>query len=212
MKVESDESMDFILDGRIKIIQRRQGYRFTEDALHLCRFVQPMPAAAGIDLGTGCGVVAIVLTAEGKVKRMVGLELQESLAALAERNVVLNGLGGRVEISRGDIRRVERLFPPGSFHLAVSNPPYREVGRGRLSPSSEKTVARHEWSCSLEDLVKAASYLLPPEGILAFCHLEQRWEEIVKTLDGYSFQVSRREDVGELILVEATKTGSRPGP
>lgn len=205
MRVGSDESLDVIWDDRIKIIQRRQGYRFSEDALHLCRFVRPMPAAAGIDLGSGCGVVAIVLAAEGKVKRMVGLELQESLAALAERNVNLNGLNARVEIVRGDIRNVERLFPPGNFRLAVSNPPYRQKGTGRLGPSTEKTVARHEWSCSLEDLVKAARYLLPPEGILAFCHLEQRWGEIVKVLDRFSFQVSRREDVGELVLVEAAK-------
>jgi tRNA1Val (adenine37-N6)-methyltransferase len=205
MKVGKNESMDVILDGRIKIIQRHQGYRLNEDSLHLCRFVRPMPDAVGIDLGTGCGVVAIVLAAEGKAKRMVGLELQDSLTSLAERNVILNGLSGRVEVVRGDIRKVERLFPPGSFQMAVSNPPYREIGRGRLSPSSEKAVARHEWSCSLEDLVKAASYLLPPEGIMAFCHLPERWEEIAKTLDRFGFQVSRREDVGQLVLVEAVK-------
>ena len=210
MQCGADEGLDVILDGRVKIIQKREGYRFTEDALRLCEFVRAMPQARGIDLGTGCGIIGVVLVREGKVGQMLGLELQENLAGLAKRSVALNGLEDRVVVKVGDIRRVKELFAPGSFHLVVSNPPYRELGRGRLSPSAEKRVAKHEWACSLEDVIKAAGYLLAPAGIFAFCHLRERWGDIQRLLEREHLKVQRKEEilgpVGRpkgLILVEA---------
>jgi tRNA1Val (adenine37-N6)-methyltransferase len=212
LQSSADESIDLVLDGRVKIIQRLRGYRFAEEALHLCQFVQPMQEARGIDLGTGCGIIAIVLTKEGKVKEMVGLELQEDLADIARRNVSLNGLQGLIEMRVGDIRSAEELFDAGSFHLVVSNPPYRELGRGRLSPSPEKRIAKHEWACSLEDVLRAAGYLLAPEGIFAFCHLDERWQQIGESLKKVGFQILRRENIAGpggkltgLVLVEAIK-------
>lgn len=214
MQLGANESLDLVLDGRVKIIQRRRGYRFSEDALHLCQFVRPMPGARGIDLGTGCGIIAIALVEEGKVGWMVGLEFQRGLAAFAQRNVALNGLEGRVEVIVGDIRRVQELFGPQSFDLVVSNPPYREIGRGRLSPHREKRMAKHEWVCSLRDLVKAAGHLLAPEGTFAFCHLEQRWPQIQRLLEQIPLEVSRKESVlgsmrkpTGLMLVEAVRIG-----
>lgn len=208
----ADGNVDLVLDGRVKIIQRQRGYRFTEDALHLCQFVRAMPEARGIDLGTGCGIIAIVLAKEGKAKGMVGLELQRRLAALARRNVTLNGLEEQVMVKVGDIRRVGELFEPQSFGLVVSNPPYRELGRGRLSPSPERRVAKHEWACSLEDVVKAAGYLLAPEGVFAFCHLEERWGEIGDKLRGGGFKIRRKELIlgsdrkpTGLLMVEAVR-------
>ncbi len=199
----ANETLDILLDGRVRIIQPRDGYRVNQDSLRLCDFVRPMPEVTGIDLGAGCGIMAIVLALEKKIKHMVALELQESLAGLARRNAILNGLEKRIEIIRGDIRKVEKLFATHSFGLAVSNPPYRAVGRGRHSPSAEKTIARHEQFCSLTDLVRAAAYLLKPEGVLAFCLLRERWEEIARTLQEHGFIVTRREDQGEVVLVEA---------
>jgi tRNA1Val (adenine37-N6)-methyltransferase len=212
LQLAADETLDVVLAGRVKIIQRREGYRLTEDALHLCKFITRMPEARGIDLGTGCGIIAIVLVKEKKVVQIVGLEVQESLAELARRNVVLNDLGERVEVRTGDIRRVAEVFPPGSFDLVVSNPPYRELGRGRLSPSPERRVAKQEWACSLEDLVKAAVYLMAPKGVFSFCHLEERWVEIRRLLDHVHLRVSRKESIlGQLrkptglMLVEAER-------
>lgn len=212
LQLAADESIDPVLKGRIKVIQRRKGYRFSEDPLHLCKFVRAMPKARGIDLGTGCGIIALVLVKEQKVGRMVGLELQESLAALAQRNVALNGLMGRIEVRVGDVRRVGELFPPESFDLAVSNPPYRELGRGRLSQSPERRVAKHEETYSLNDLVRAANHLLRPQGVFAFCHLEERWGEIQGVLGRTSLEIRRKESIqgpkGKatgLMLVEAVR-------
>lgn len=212
MQSGADETVDLVLDGRVKIIQRRRGYRFTEDALHLCQFVRTMPEARGIDLGTGCGIIAMVLSMEGKVKEMVGLEIQKSLANRAKRNVDVNGLQEKVKVKVGDIRRVQELFAPGSFDLVVCNPPYGELGRGRLSPTVERRIAKHEWACSLEDVVRATGYLLAPEGVFAFCHLEERWHQIRESLRKVGLQIRRRENVvgpggkrSGLIMVEAIK-------
>jgi tRNA1Val (adenine37-N6)-methyltransferase len=227
----ANETLDVLLDGRIKIIQPRDGYRVNEDSLRLCRFVRPMPGATGIDLGAGCGILAIVMALEGLVKSMVALEIQESLVGLARRNAVLNRLAGskatglsatagagdtseaggagpegpkaRIEIIKGDIRRADKLFEPGCFDLAVSNPPYHAAGRGRTGPLKAKTIARHEQTCSLEDLVRMAAYLLKPMGIFTFCHLRERRAEIDTMLQGYGFQVIRRENKGALVLIEA---------
>jgi tRNA1Val (adenine37-N6)-methyltransferase len=206
--------VDQILGGSVKIIQSRRGYRFSEDALHLCRFVKPMTGARGIDLGTGSGIIAIVLLKQDKVSGMVALELQESLAALAERNIILNGLQGRAEVVMGDLRRAEELFTRESFDLVVSNPPYRELGRGRLSVSPEKRAAKHEEACSLKDLVDAASHLLTPGGVFCFCHLEYRWSQIQRFLAEKNLLISRRkqrvssdEKSTGLLLVEAIKPG-----
>ena len=236
----ANETFDVLLNGRVRIIQPRDGYRVNQDSLRLCEFVRPMPGASGIDLGAGCGIVAIVLALEEKVKAMVALELQERLVRLARRNVALNGLGGRsgagrkeagraegdrregpdetdggassgpgarIWVIQGDIRRVERLFEPKSFHLAVSNPPYRTVGQGRIGPSAEKTIARHEQACSFQDLARAAAYLLKPEGVFDFCQLRERWQEIADALAEHDLIVTRKEDQGEVMLVEA-----RQGP
>ena len=212
MQLAADESIDLVLKDRIKVIQKTRGYRFSEDSLRLCEFVRPMPKARGIDLGTGCGIIALVLTKEEKAGQMVGLEIQQSLAELARRNVALNGLKGRIEVLMGDMRKVDELFPPESFDLVVSNPPYREMGRGRLSPSAEKRVAKHEWACSAEDVVRAAEYLLRPQGIFAFCQLEERWSEIRRLLDQAHLRVLRKESIlgplqkpKGLVLVEAVR-------
>jgi len=230
----ANETLDVLLYGRVKIIQRRDGYRVNEDSLRLCEFVGPMPKTVGIDLGAGCGIVAIVLVLEGKVKSMVALELQERLVQLARRNVALNGFGGRpkggreeserpgrqndagskessrqgerIEVIRGDIRQIEKLLEPHSFGLAVSNPPYRGVERSRPSPSVEKNIARQEQRCSLPDLVWAAAYLLKPEGLFVFCQLKERWEEIAEILAANNFSVSRREIVGSVVMIEARKS------
>jgi tRNA1Val (adenine37-N6)-methyltransferase len=169
---------------------------------------------------------------------MVALELQESLADLARRNILLNGLGGgreaggadlkgfrgygkgsrtaisrsgaQAEIIQGDIRNVEEMFEPNSFGLVVSNPPYRPTGQGRLSPSMEKAIARHERLCSLQDLVKAAAYLLKPEGFFTFCQLGERMREIADTLRRYGFRITRRKDAGVLLLIEAKNDREQP--
>jgi tRNA1(Val) A37 N6-methylase TrmN6 len=117
-----------------------------------------------IDLGTGCGILPLLLSQNAKVNSFVGVEIQRSLAECAEKNMVLNHLEDRVSILKQDFRELRTIFQQGSFDVVLSNPPYREYQTGRINPSMDKAIARHEIKGKLEDLISIASYLLPPKG------------------------------------------------
>lgn len=159
------ESRDTLLSGRLTILQAKKGYRFSLDAVLLAHFardcVKPARVKRIIDLGSGNGVLALLLAGLHRSAKVVGLEIQNAMVGRAMRSVELNGLERRVEILQGDVRDVEHLFPPESFDAAVCNPPYRPARSGRISPNEERRIARHEINGSLSDFLRAASYLLP---------------------------------------------------
>ena len=117
-----------------------------------------------IDLGTGCGVLPLLLSHTTKAHSFVGVEIQKELAELGKKNVMLNHLEDRVLILQRDFRELKDAFPPESFDVVLSNPPYRKYRTGRVNPAMEKAIARHEIKGTLEDLLSIASYLLPPKG------------------------------------------------
>ena len=128
------ETIDRVFDGRVAVIQRRGGFRFSLDSLLLARFVELRGRERIVDLGTGNGVIALSLAALNGGVEVVGLELQEAMIDRAVRGAALNGLGERVRMVRGDVRDVEKDFPAGSFEVAVCNPPYRPRRSGRVNP------------------------------------------------------------------------------
>jgi tRNA1Val (adenine37-N6)-methyltransferase len=161
-----DETLDSICGGAVRLFQRKDGYRFNLDPLLLAQFAAKglsTPGGPLIDLGTGSGILPLVLARRHGVLAE-GLELQPSLAALAMRNVRLNGLEGRVRIRQGDLREVRKLFPRASFRHVVSNPPFHRAHGGRTNPTLEKALARHELACTLPEVVAAAAHLLEPLG------------------------------------------------
>jgi len=160
----ADETLDLFLDGKLQIIQKKKGYRFSVDTLLLGQFVRIRKNERVIDLGTGCGILPLLLSQNGKANSFVGVEIQRSLVECAEKNVVLNHLEDRVSILKQDFRELKTIFPQGSFDVVLSNPPYREYQTGRINPSMDKAIARHEIKGKLEDLISIASYLLPPKG------------------------------------------------
>jgi tRNA1Val (adenine37-N6)-methyltransferase len=117
-----------------------------------------------VDLGTGCGILPLLLSQTTKPHSFVGVEIQKELAELANKNVRLNHLEDRVWILQKDFRELKEAFPPGSFDVVLSNPPYRKYRTGRVNPAMDKAIARHEIRGTLEDLISIASYLLPPKG------------------------------------------------
>lgn len=160
----ADETLDLFLDGKLQIIQKKKGYRFSVDTLLLGQFVRIRKNERVIDLGTGCGILPLILSQNAKDNSFVGVEIQEGLAECAEKNVVLNLLEGRVSILKQDFRELKTVFQQGSFDVVLSNPPYREYQTGRINPSMDKAIARHEIKGKLDDLISMASYLLPPKG------------------------------------------------
>jgi tRNA1Val (adenine37-N6)-methyltransferase len=161
---QSDETLDTFFGGRLHIFQKKRGYRFSVDAILLSQFCKIRKNEKVIDLGTGSGILPLLLSQTTKAHFFVGIEVQKELAELAKKNVLLNRLEDRVSILEKDLRELKKIFPPGSFDVVLSNPPYRRYLTGRVNPTMEKAIARHEIKGTLEDLISAASYLLPPKG------------------------------------------------
>lgn len=175
----AEETLDELRRYGLKLNQPRHGYRFSLDPLLLCDFSAIREGEEGVDLGTGCGVMPLILSRCAAGTRLVGVESQEAMATLAERNVSLNGLSDRVRIVHADVLDVRSLFAPSSFDLVVSNPPYRKRGTGRISPKPGRDQARHELTASLADFLAASKYLVKPGGRICFIYHPSRLPELL---------------------------------
>jgi tRNA1(Val) A37 N6-methylase TrmN6 len=209
-----DDSLDTLIDGKLRLFQSRTGYRFSLDALLLANFVMVKPRARVIDLGSGNGTIALLLSHLQSAAAITGLELQPAMAERAKRSVALNGLEKRVAIVAGDLRAIDSLFTQASFDVVVSNPPFRKPTSGRLSPHQEKQIARHEIKGALQDFLAAAAYLLRPKGRLALIYSAERAVELLAALRATGLEPKRLRwvhsfagDGALLVLVEAVKAG-----
>jgi len=174
--MKANETIDSFLNGKLQIIQSRQGYRFSVDALLLAEFVSVRSEDVVVDLGAGCGIISLFLAVKRKVGFIVGLELQEELASQAQRNIVLNKLEKKMAIIRGDLRHLP--MGPAFAHIVVCNPPYRRQKSGRINPDFSKAIARHELSTKVDDILFAGKALLKPGGRLALIYPANRLAEI----------------------------------
>ena len=156
IKLKENERLDdLVLDG-MKLIQRNDEFCFSLDTVLLAHFGDIVKGAA-LDLGTGTAAIPLILSARGATE-ITALELNPVMADIAARNVVLNGKESSVIVRRGDYRRIEELFPAGSFSVVYANPPYRELFRGSLSDKDGVRKARHEETATLRDVLRAAAY------------------------------------------------------
>jgi tRNA1Val (adenine37-N6)-methyltransferase len=208
------ETIDQTLGGRLRIIQKKNGYRFSIDALILAHFTALRERDDLIDLGTGSGIIALILTQRFRCGQVLGIEIQEDLAEMARRNVLLNGLEGVVEIRRGDVRRPESLCEPQSFSAAVCNPPYRRLRSGRTNSDPEKAVARHEISGTAADFLSAAVHALRPEGRVQMIYPATRMIQLLAGMRDSRIEPKRLRLVhsrpggsAAFVLVEGVKGG-----
>lgn len=198
----------------LTLSQNPQGYRFALDAFLLADFVAPLALGPCLDLGTGCGVVALLLARRFPQQRFVGLELQSSLVRMAQHNVVQNGLQQRVAMLQGDIRQACNLFAAATFGTVVCNPPYRAVGHGRLNPCSEKALARHEIAVTLPQVLQAARHMLRRHGVFTMVYHPTRLVELLGQLAAADLRPRRLRLVhatlctpASMALVDAVHTG-----
>jgi tRNA1Val (adenine37-N6)-methyltransferase len=210
----SEETLDTIFDGKLKLLQSRSGYRFSLDALLLGHFVTLKKGDRVVDLGTGNGIIPLVLARLHSEVSVTGVEFQAAMAERAKKNVELNGLGKRIRICQGDVRRIDAVAPPASFDVVVSNPPYRRAGSGRFSANDEKQIARHEICGDLDDFLGTAEFLLRAKGRIALIHLAERAVDLLTSmrrlrLEPKRFRMvhSRAEAAASLLLVEGVKNG-----
>jgi tRNA1Val (adenine37-N6)-methyltransferase len=176
--VKGEETIDELRSYNLRIIQPRDGYRFSLDPLLLCDFAGVRAGERVIDFGTGSGVIPLVLARQCGSAEIVGVELQEEMAEMAQRNVRLNGLSDRIEIIGSDILSLRQRYPVSSFELVIANPPYRKPGSGRISPKAGRDKARHETTAGLTDFLCAAKYLVRPAGRICFIYHVSRLPEL----------------------------------
>jgi tRNA1Val (adenine37-N6)-methyltransferase len=170
----SGETKDALGAFGLTIRQPVKGYRFSVDPLLLCSFAANDGVLTVADLGTGCGVIPLVMARRLPEARIAGVEFQAEMAELARRNVDENGLGERVSILETDVLHLREELAHASFDLVLANPPYRRRGTGRQSPLAGRDAGRHESTATVEDFLAAAKFLVRPEGKICFVFLAAR--------------------------------------
>ena len=192
----------------------RSGFCFGMDAVLLSGFAQVKEGEVAVDLGTGTGIIPILLEAKTNGKHFTGLEIQEEVAEMAGRSVRLNQLEDRVDIVRGDIKEASRLFGKASFDVVTSNPPYMNDNHGLKNPDLPKAIARHEVFCTLDDVCREASLLLKSGGRFYMVHRPHRLVEIITALKTYKLEPKRMKLVhpfadkeANMVLIEAVRGG-----
>jgi len=165
-----DETLDAFYHGRVRVIQKKKGYRFSVDAPLLADFIQIRDGEDVLELGTGNGIIPLLLGAK-PFRHLIALEIQEPLADLARRNAELNGLEGRITVVLTDLRM---FTADQSFDVVFSNPPYIRRRGGQLSPTAEKSLAKHEIACDIFDIMRATHGFLKDGGRAYFIYPEKR--------------------------------------
>lgn len=179
INMQENERLDDLQYKGLKLLQKKDAFCFGVDAVLLSHFVQIPKNGTVIDLGTGTGIIAVLLAAKKEPSMVIGLEIQKEIADMAARSVSLNRLEGRIEIVHGDIKEAVKLFGASVFDVVAANPPYMKIGSGLINPADTKAIARHEVLCTLDDVILAASKLLKPGGKLYMVHRPYRLADII---------------------------------
>lgn len=188
IEILQNERLDDLQCKGLMLLQKKDGFCFGVDAVLLSHFAQIGKNSRVIDLGTGTGIIAVLLAAKKEPRQVVGLEIQQEMAEMAERSVRMNNLSDRIRIVQGDIREAASLFGASSFDAVVSNPPYMEKGGGLINTEDLKAISRHEILCTLEDVISAASRLLKPGGVFSMVHRPQRLVDIIWHMRNYGIE------------------------
>lgn len=212
--VKPNERVDDLQNG-FYVIQDPEKFCFGVDAVLLSDFAKVKKGEMVLDMGTGTGIIPILLQAKKMGEHFTGLEIQESCAEMASRSVKYNQVEDKVSIVQGDIKRAVEIFGAASFHVVTCNPPYMIGQHGLQNPDMPKAIARHEVLCTLDDVAKSASALLKEKGRFYMVHRPFRLAEIMTTLVKYRLEPKRIQFVHpfvdrepNMVLIEALKSGN----
>ena len=214
IELKENERIDDLQRNQLKIIQNPDKFCFGMDAVLLSGFARIRPGDRVLDLGTGTGIIPILLSAKTKASQLTGLEIQAESADMADRSVKLNDLQERVRIVQGDIREASAIFGAAAFDDITCNPPYMIGSHGLKNPDAPKAIARHEILCTFEDVARETSRLLKPGGKVFLVHRPFRLAEIMETLMRYQLEPKRMQLVypyvdkePNMVLLEAARGG-----
>lgn len=209
------ERIDDLERNGYRIIQNKKRFCFGMDAVLLSGFAKVKEGECMLDLGTGTGIIPILLEAKTEGRHFTGLEIQEEVAEMAGRSVRLNHLEDKVEIVTGDIKEADRIFGKSVFDVVTSNPPYMIADHGLQNPNRSRAISRHEICCTLEDVIREAALVLKPGGRFYMVHRPFRLTDMMELLRKYHLEPKRLKMVHpyvdkepNMVLVEAIR-GSR---
>lgn len=213
IKLRENERIDDLELKNLKIIQNKNGFCFGMDSVLLSDFAKEIKKGSKIaDLGTGTGILPILLCAKTQNTKIVGIEIQKEMAEMANKSVLLNDLQARIEIICEDIKNLKEKYEKGSFDAIVTNPPYKKQGTGKTNENDNKLISRHEITANLEDFILATSYLLKDQGSFYMVHRPERLADILVTLRNYKLEPKilrmvypNQEKEPNLVLIKAVK-------
>jgi tRNA1Val (adenine37-N6)-methyltransferase len=207
---------DTFFNGKIRITQNRTGYRFSIDAVLLAYFADPRPGDKVLDLGTGCGIIPLIMVQRVPDLEIYGVEVQTELAELALANVRENQLEDRATVFCTDMKLLGPSMTAGPVDLVVCNPPFRKQGSGRINPNEQRAVARHEIKAKLGDIIHTSHRMLHPGGRLVLIFTAARLTDVLYRMRTGGIEPkfirmihSRQDTEASLILIEGLK-GGRP--
>jgi len=206
--MREDENLE-PLDHGMVILQKKDGFRFGEDAVMVSDFFKPTKNGKLLDIGTGTGIISLILSRDPKVDNITSVEIQEEMASMAKRSVEKNDLIEKIEVLNIDIKKLNR---GNTYDYIVSNPPYMKSSNGKVNLHSMKAISRHEVTLNLKELIDESRRLLKPGGSLTLIYRSERMVELLNNLSESGFYPKRIQNifsentkVSKLFMIEAIK-------
>lgn len=210
-------TIDTFFNGNVRVAQNKTGYRFSIDSVLLAYHCVPRQGDKVLDLGTGCGIIPIILVFRHPYITVYGAEVQSELATLAVTNVKENHMEDCITVLYSDMKLLRPKMTDGPVDLVVCNPPYRKPGSGKINPDEQRAVARHELKVNLSELIQTASRMLRTAGKFITIYTAERTTDILAQMRMDDIEPkfmrmihSRQNTDAKLILIEGIK-GARPG-
>ena len=215
--LQAGERLDGLqLDGRY-IISNKDKYCFTSDSVMLANLVNANSKSKIVDLCCGGGIISILIALKTNCKKIIGVELQEDMADMATRSVLMNELQDIVEIINYDVKKITDVIPKGYADIVVCNPPYYKVNSGEIRENSSIAIARHEIALNLEQLAESTSKILKFGGLFYLVHKAERMAEVITTLSKYNLTpkniyiiTTNNSNIADTFIVTC-KLGAKPG-
>ena len=180
--VSGNERIDDLQYKGLKIIQKKNGFCFGVDSIIIVNFADIPKASKVLDIGSGSGIISVLIAAKTEASSVTGVEIQSEMAEMAKRSIRMNCLEHKVEVINEDIKQYTKYTRPSSFDAVVTNPPYIPNGGGIINSSDSKAIAKHEIACSLDDIVEASARLLKSCGQLTMIHRVERMTDVFYTM------------------------------
>lgn len=215
LELRENERIDDLEFKNLKIIQNKDGFCFGIDAVLLSDFAKNMKSKSKVmDLGTGTGIISILLCGKTDLKKIIGVEVQKEVYDMACRSVKLNNLESRFEIINENILNLDKIFDNNSFDVIVTNPPYKKQNTGVINDEEKKLISRHEILASLEDFIRVSSKLLKDKGDFYMVHRPERMVDIFYLMRKYRIEpkevrlvFSNEKSSPKMLLIKGVKNG-----